>query len=127
MAVGRIAGKNLILQNRIVMKVLEGRKQHFLCGVRINRIDAVSEALLLIQHVRRKHPDAGIRAGILSIRLGREEHGNQRRFGPVKHPGRKTVVLHQGNPAGVVVLFGRILQNLLSADIEIIRDEALNA
>ena len=36
------------------------------------------------------------------------------------------MVLHQGNPSGVVVLLGRILQNLLAADIEIVGDKAFD-
>ena len=38
MAVSRVAGKNLVLKDRIVMQMLERRKEHLLGGVRINRI-----------------------------------------------------------------------------------------
>ena len=46
------ASQDLVFQFRIVVVVFEGRQQHFLCGVRINGIDAVAESFLLVQQPR---------------------------------------------------------------------------
>ena len=78
MAVGRVAGENLIFENRIVMQMLERRKEHLLRSVCVNRVDAVAEAFLLVQAVRCKHPDAGVHARIIEVSLGGKEHRNQR-------------------------------------------------
>lgn len=63
------ASQNLVFQFRIVVVVFEGRQQHFLCGVRINGIDAVAEAFLLVQQTRCQYPDAGIGVRSLPVSL----------------------------------------------------------
>ena len=54
------ASQDLVFQFRIVVVVFEGGQQHFLGGVRINGIDAVAEAFLLVQQTRWQYPDAGM-------------------------------------------------------------------
>ena len=67
----------------IVVVVFEGGQQHFLGGVRINGIDAVAEAFLLVQQTRCQYPDAGIGVRSLPVSLRGEKYGDQGRLSPV--------------------------------------------
>ena len=77
------ASQDLVFQFRIVVVVFEGGQKHFLCGVRINGIDAVAEAFLLVQQTRCQYPDAGIGVRSLPVSLRGEKYGDQGRLGPV--------------------------------------------
>ena len=77
------ASQDLVFQFRIVVVVFEGGQKHFLCGVRINGIDAVAEAFLLVQQTRCQYPDAGIGVWSLPVSLRGEKYGDQGRLSPV--------------------------------------------
>ena len=118
------AGQDLVFQFRVMVIVFERRQQHFLGGVCVDGVDAVAEAFFFIQKSRGQYPDAGVDISGLAISLRSKKYGDQRRLRPVQHTRGQTVVLHQGDPSGVVVFLGGILQNLSGSDIEIIGDIA---
>ena len=116
------ACQNAVCQLVVVVCVLESGQQHFLRGVGVDGINAVAEPLLFIQKPRGQHPDAAVRLWHFSVSLRGEKHRDQGRQAPVKHSGRKPVVLHQGNPASVVVLGGGIVDDLSGAGVEVVGD-----
>ena len=72
------AGQDLVFQFRVMVIVLEGRQQHFLRSVCVDRIDAVAEAFLFIQQSGGQYPDTGVDISGLAISLRSKKYGDQR-------------------------------------------------
>ena len=81
--VGGAACQDAVYQFQVVMCVLEGRQQHFLCGIGIDGIHAGAEALLFIQTAGHQHPYTGIHIRGIPVGFRGKKGCDQGRLAPV--------------------------------------------